>query len=76
MIYIMKISCVLNGTSILMAYKAFKSSRCFKRFGNIAVINDEVISHYGWFYSTAICNNFDVTCNSIPTPAFHNLIDK
>ena len=41
-----------------------------ERFGNIAVINDQVLSNYGFFHSPAIFNNLDKTSNSIPNSAF------
>ena len=44
-----------------------------ERFGNIAVINDEVLSNYGFFHSPAIFNNLDETSNSIPNSAFYHL---
>ena len=47
-----------------------------ERFGNIAVINDEVLLNYRIFHSPAIFNNLDETSNSIPTPAFYELLEK
>ena len=47
-----------------------------ERFGNIAVINDEVLSNYDIFHSPAIFNNLDETSNSIPTPAFNELLEE
>ena len=47
-----------------------------ERFGNIAVINDEVLSNYGFFHSPAIFKNIDETSNSIPTPAFYELLEE
>ena len=47
-----------------------------ERFGNIAVINDEVLLNYGIFLSPAIFNNLDETSNSIPTPAFYELLEE
>ena len=47
-----------------------------ERFGNIAVINDEVLSNYGFFHSPAIFNNLDETSNSILSPAFYELYEE
>ena len=47
-----------------------------ERFGNIAVINDEVLSNYGIFHSPAIFNNLDETSNSMPTPDFYELFEE
>ena len=47
-----------------------------ERFGNIAVINDEVLSNYGFFHSHAILNNLDETSNSIPNSAFYDLLEE
>ena len=47
-----------------------------ERFGNIAVINDEVLSNYGFFHSATIFNNIDETSNSMPTSAFYELLEE
>ena len=46
-----------------------------ERFGNIAVINDEVLANYGFFHSAAILNNLDETSNSWPNSAFYELLE-
>ena len=47
-----------------------------ERFRNIAVINNEVLSNYGFFHSAAICNNIDETSNSMPTSEFYELFEE
>ena len=41
-----------------------------------SVINDKVLLNYGIFVSPAIFNNLDETSNSIPTPAFYELLEE
>ena len=40
------------------------------------MINDEVLSNYGFFHSPAIFNNLDETSNSIPNSAFYDLLEE
>ena len=40
------------------------------------MINNEVLSNYGFFHSPAIFNNLDETSNSMPTSDFYELLDE
>ena len=62
--------------SFYLAMELSNLADVLERLGNIAVINDEVLSDDKFFHSPAIFNNLDETSNLMPTSDLYELLDK